>query len=78
VKTVTADKYLRIRISDLKPGAKYACKSLGNGRFELAEVEECGVPLVKARKVNGRWMGTDAVRLDRGAIVESIRQDRER
>ncbi len=32
--------------------------------------------LVKARKVKGRWVGA-AVKLDRAAVVEAIRQDRE-
>jgi hypothetical protein len=35
------------------------------------------VPLVRAIKVKGRWMGNPSVKFNRKAIVDSIRQDRE-
>jgi hypothetical protein len=76
VKTLTVDDYNRVRLPDVKPRQKFAYENLGNGRIRLALVEEVTVPLVKARKVNGRWMGAD-VKLDRLAVVNSIREDRE-
>ncbi|HEV2437662.1 MAG TPA: hypothetical protein VG077_16835 [Verrucomicrobiae bacterium] len=76
MKTVTVDDFKRIRLPDVKPRQKYAYENLGNGRISLTELEEKDVPLVKARKVNGRWMGAE-VKLDRQAIVSSIREDRE-
>jgi len=41
-------------------------------RLEPAEL----APLVRARKVQGRWIGAN-VRLDRAAIVDAVRLDRE-
>ena len=36
-----------------------------------------GAQRFRAVKINGRWCGNPSVRVDRLAIVESIRQDRE-
>jgi len=41
-------------------------------RLEPAEL----APLVKARKVRGRWVGAN-VKLDRAAVVNAIKLDRE-
>jgi hypothetical protein len=35
------------------------------------------VPLVRSMKVKGRWMGSHAAKIDRKAIVESLRRERE-
>lgn len=77
MKTLTVDNQKRVRIPEARPGQKFSFKNLGNGVFKLTEVEERDVPILKPRKVNGRWMGAD-VKLDRKGIVESIREDRER
>ena len=43
---------------------------------ELIELVEKEVPVVRARKVNGRWMGAE-VQLDRAKVISAIRADRE-
>jgi hypothetical protein len=67
---------------------RLACKSLftpkkifsverqADGSIRLVELVEKDVPVVRARKVNGRWMGA-AVRLDRAKVISAIRADRE-
>lgn len=77
MKIVTVDDYNRVRLPDVKPRQKFSVEA-GNNRIVLALVDEVDVPLVKARKVNGRWMGAKGVKLDRQAIVNAIREDRER
>jgi len=81
VKILTVDDHNRARLPDVKPRQAFAYENLGNGRISLtvvvkAEVED--VPLVKARKVNGRWMGAESAKPKRAAVVNSIREDRER
>ncbi|MGA3268271.1 MAG: hypothetical protein ABSE16_15760 [Verrucomicrobiota bacterium] len=79
MKTVTVDDYNRVRIPDAKPRQKFSYESLGDGRvIRLALLKEREVPLVKARKFNDRWMGAKGLKPDRRAIVNSIREDRER
>jgi len=43
-------------------------------RVARASVE---APLVRAMKAKGRWMGNPAIKINRKAIVESIRHERE-
>jgi hypothetical protein len=40
------------------------------------KLEPTEPPLVKARKIKGKWVGA-AIKLPRKAIVEAIREDRE-
>ncbi len=77
MKTVTVDDYNRVRLPDVKPRQKFSYENLGNRRRLLVELDEADAPLVKARKVNGRWVGAD-VEFDSQAVVTSIREDRER
>jgi hypothetical protein len=77
VKTVTVDDDNRIRLPGVKPRQKFSVEA-GNNRIVLALVEEVDVPLVKARKVNGRWIGAEGVKVDRQAVINAIREDRER
>jgi hypothetical protein len=77
MKIVTVDDYNRVRLPDVKPRQKFSVET-ANNRIVLALVDEVDVPLVKARKVNGRWMGAEGVKLDRQAVVNAIREDRER
>jgi hypothetical protein len=76
VKIVTVDDYNRVRLPDVKPRQKFSMSTDTGNRIILAPVEEADVPLVKARKVNGRWVGA-GVKIDRKTIVDAIRQDRE-
>ena len=77
MKIVTVDDYNRVRLPDVKPRQKFSVEA-GNNRIVLALVEEVDVPLVKARKVKGRWIGAEGVKVDRKAVVDAIREDRER
>lgn len=77
MKIVTVDAYNRVRLPEVKPRQKFSVET-GNNRIVLALVEEADVPLVKARKLNGRWIGAKRVKLDRKAVVNAIREDRER
>lgn len=77
MKTVTVDDYNRIRLPGVKPRQKFSVET-ANNRIVLALVEEIDVPIVKARKVNGRWVGAEGVKPDRTAVVNAIREDRER
>ena len=76
MKTVTVDDYNRVRLPDVKPRQKLSYENLGNGRFALVLLQETEVPVVKARRVNGRWIGAE-VKLDRKVVVDSLREDRE-
>jgi hypothetical protein len=78
VKTIKVDKTKRVRLRDAKPGQVLSYVFNGLGTFQLTQVEEAPAPLVRARKVNGRWMGDLSVKPDRNAVVDSIREDRER
>ncbi|MGH8022229.1 MAG: hypothetical protein ACRED1_01505 [Limisphaerales bacterium] len=75
MKIVTVDDYNRVRLPDVKPRQKFSVEA-GNNRIVLALVDEVDVPVVRARKVNGEWIGAD-VRIDRKAIIDAIREDRE-
>jgi hypothetical protein len=78
VTIVTVDDYNRVRLPDVKPRQKFSVSvETGNNRIVLSPVEEADVPLVKARKVNGRWVGA-GMKVDRKAVVNAIREDRER
>ena len=58
-----------------QPGDSFAREVSGN-TVTFHKLEPAEVPLVRARKVKGKWMGAP-VRLSRKAIVEAIREDRE-
>ena len=73
MKLVTDDR-CRLQSRDLfKPNTPYQAERKPDGRVELVEKQ---VPLVKARKVKGRWVGA-AVKFDRKAVVAAIRADRD-
>lgn len=75
MKIVTVDDYNRVRLPDVKPRQKFSVRA-GRDRIVLALVEEADVPVVRARKVNGKWVGA-GVKIDRKAIIDAIREDRE-
>ena len=49
-----------------------------DGSIRIVELEEKLVPVVYARKVKGRWVGAQGIKLDRAAVVEAIRADNAR
>jgi hypothetical protein len=76
MKLMTDDR-CRIQSRELfKPNTPYQAERKADGRVELIELVPTDVPLVRARKIKGRWVGAD-VKFDRNAVVEAIRQDRE-
>lgn len=75
--TVTADSRKRIILAEAKPGDRFDVEATAKGVFMVRRLEPVEpAPLVRARKVNGRWVGAN-VKLNRAAVVEAIRQDRE-
>ena len=47
-----------------------------DGSIRVIELVEKEMPVVRAQKVNGRWMGAE-VQLDRAKVINTIRADRE-
>ena len=77
MKLMTDDR-CRIQSRDLfKPNTPYDGEIGPDGAVRLVEVVETEVPTVRARKVKGRWVGAAGVKLNRKAIVDAIRADRE-
>jgi hypothetical protein len=75
--TVTADERKRIILAQARPGQRFDVQVSGDGVFLVRRLEPVQpVKLVRARKINGKWMGAD-VKMDRQAVVDSIREDRE-
>jgi hypothetical protein len=75
--TVIADSRRRIILAEAKPGDRFDVQAPAEGVFLVRRLEPAELgPLVRARKVRGRWIGAK-VKLDREAVVEAIRLDRE-
>ena len=75
--TVTADSRKRIILAEARPGDRFDVRASAEGVFLVRRLEPAELaPLVRARKVQGRWIGAN-VRLDRAAIVDAVRLDRE-
>jgi hypothetical protein len=51
MKTVSADKYQRIRLPDVKGGQKFAYENHGNGFLTLTEVKPVEQPKARPSKV---------------------------
>jgi len=58
------------------PKKAFSAERQPDGSIRITELVEKEVPVVRARKVNGRWMGA-TVRLDRAKVISAIRADRE-
>ena len=75
--TVTADSRKRIILAEASPGDRFDVRASAEGVFLVRRLEPAELaPLVKARKVRGRWVGAN-VTLDRAAVVNAIKLDRE-
>ena len=61
--------------SGFNPGDAFL-REVNGGTITFRKLAPEEIPLLHARKVNGKWMGAD-IALDRQSIVESIREDRE-
>ena len=58
------------------PRKAFSAERQADGSIWLIELVEKEVPVVRARKVGGRWMGAE-VQLDRAKVIRAIRADRE-
>ena len=58
------------------PRKAFSAERQADGSIRVMELVEKEVPVVRARKANGRWMGAE-VRLDRAKVISAIRADRE-
>ncbi len=60
---------------NFKPGDSFL-REVNGGTVIFRKLEPVQPPLVRPRKIKGRWVGAK-VKLDRDAIVAAIRADRE-
>ena len=75
MKLVT-DERCRLTSRELfKPNTPYNAEKRPDGRVTLTELAPAEVPVVRARKVNGRWVGAN-IRLNRQVVAAAIRADR--
>ena len=58
------------------PKRAFSAERQADGSIRLVELVEKEVPVVRARKVNGRWMGAE-MQFDRAKVIRAIRADRE-
>ncbi len=58
------------------PKRAFSAERQADGSIRLVELVEKEVPVVRARKVNGRWMGAE-MQLDRAKVIRAIRADRD-
>ena len=75
--TVVVDSKKRVVLPPVKPGDRFEVSDLNHGRIVLTRLAPVEAPLVRAVKVKGRWMGSPSVKINRKAIVEAIRHERE-
>ena len=74
---LVADDNGRLACNSLFPPKRaFSAERQADGSIRLVELVEKEVPEVRARKVNGRWMGAE-VQLDRAKVIRAIRADRE-
>jgi hypothetical protein len=62
--------------SPFTPRKAFSAERQADGSIRVIELVEKEVPVVRARKVNGRWMGAE-VQLDHGKVISAIRAERE-
>ena len=75
--TVVVDSKKRVVLPPVKPGDRFEVSDLNHGRIVLTRLAPVEAPLVRAVKIKGRWMGSPSVKINRKAIVEAIRHERE-
>lgn len=76
---LVADSRGRLTAADLfRPNTAFDATPQSDGSIRIIELVEKKVPVVRAVKIKGRWIGNPSVKIDRQAVIESIRQDRER
>ena len=75
--TVVVDSKKRVVLPPVKPGDRFEVSDLSHGRIMLTRLTPVEVPVVRAVKDKGRWMGSPSVKINRKAIVEAMRRERE-
>ena len=74
---LVADDNGRLACKSLfKPRTAFSAERQADGSIRLIELVEKEVPVVRARKVKGRWMGAE-VQFDRAKVISAIRTARE-
>ena len=74
---LVADDNSRLACKSLfTPKRAFSAERQPDGSIRIIELVEREVPVVHARKVNGRWMGAE-VQLDRAKVISAVRADRE-
>ena len=58
------------------PKKAFSAERQADGSIRVVELVEKEAPVVRARKVKGRWIGAE-VKLDRAKVISAIRADRE-
>jgi hypothetical protein len=58
------------------PKKAFSAERQPDGSIRVVELVEKEIPVVRARKVNSRWMGAD-LQLDRAKVISAIKADRE-
>jgi len=75
---LVADSRGRLTAADLfRPNTAFDASPQPDGSIRIVELVEKKASTVRAVKLKKRWVGNPSVKIDRRAIVESIRQDRE-
>jgi len=75
---LVADFRGRLTAADLfRPGTAFDASPQSDGSIRIVELVKKKVSTVRAVKMKKCWMGNPSVKINRRAIVESIRQDRE-
>lgn len=79
MKTLSVDKYQRVRIPDAKGGQKFAYENKGNGVLTLTEVKpvapaEDKPAKVRIEKRNGRVVGITDRPINMQALEEALRE----
>jgi hypothetical protein len=76
MKLVTDERCRLTSREMFKPNTAYDAEKRPDGRVTLTELVPAEVPVVRARKVNGGWVGTN-IRLNRQVVAAAIRADRD-
>lgn len=72
---LVADSRGRLTAADLfRPNTAFDASLQPDGSIRIVELVEKKVPAVRAVKINGRWVGNPSTKIDRRAIIETIRE----
>ncbi len=75
--TRIVDDKQRIVLPGVKPGSAVDVQQSPDGKFVVTPLVPKPVPVVRARKVNGRWIVAAGVKPERDAVAAAIRVERD-